>query len=37
MKKILITFITCFLSLNLAGCSTNGSSQKKESLEMSEE
>ena len=37
MKKILIIFITCFLSLNLAGCSTNGSSQKKESLEMSEE
>lgn len=37
MKKILITFITCFLSLNLAGCSSNGSSSKKESLEMSEE
>lgn len=36
MKKILITFITCFLSLNLAGCSSNGSSSKKESLEMSE-
>lgn len=37
MKKILIIFITCFLSLNLAGCSSNGSSSKKESLEMSEE
>ena len=37
MKKILIIFITCFLSLNLAGCSSNKSSSKKESLEMSEE
>lgn len=37
MKKILIIFITCFLSLNLAGCSSNESSSKKESLEMSEE
>lgn len=37
MKNILIISITCFLSLNLAGCSSNGSSSKKESLEMSEE
>ena len=37
MKKILIIFITCFLSLNLAGCSSNKSSSKKESHEMSEE
>lgn len=36
MKKISIIFITCILLLSLAGCSSNESSSKKESFEMSE-